>query len=178
MSLKDAATRAAVLGALHEAIGAELKTAKAELQQGLKAAKQDSGTQQIGVSLPDGKQVGKVTLVQPKPTAVVTDAEKFTAWVLDTRPGEIVRRFVTEVRPAWTTQVLKEIAAAGVVQWCDRETGEVHDVPGVVLQPRSAYPRMTIPDDGAAAIAQAWRTGTLAADFLPQLTAGASDDAA
>jgi hypothetical protein len=39
----------------------------------------------------------------------------------------------------------------------------IHEVPGVEMQGRAAYTRMTIPDAGKAAIAQAWREGRLAA---------------
>lgn len=176
MSLKDTATRAAVLSALHDAIGAELKEARAELQAGLREARAETGTQQIGVSLPSGQDVGKATLVQPKPAAVVVDQAAFTAWVRSTRPGEIVRRFVTEVRPAWQALLLKEITAAGVAQWCDPETGELHDVPGVAMQGRAAYTRMTVPDEGRQAIAEAWQSGELAHLVLPQITTTAAAD--
>lgn len=171
-TLKDVGTRTAVLAALADVINTELKASKAELQQRLKAAKEDTGTQQIGLSLPDGQDVGKASLVQPKPAAVIVDEKAFLAWVSEVRPGEIVRRFVTEVRPAWAALVLKEITAAGVARWCDKDTGELHDVPGVQLEGRAAYTRMTIPDEGHEAIAASWRNGQLAGLGLPQLTAG------
>ncbi|MGW7001326.1 hypothetical protein ACWGCW_00510 [Streptomyces sp. NPDC054933] len=177
MSLKDIATRTAVLSALADVINGELKAAKAELQEGLKAAKQESGTQQIGVSLPDGHDIGKVSLVQPKAAAVVVDEEAFRAWVRSVRPSEIVTRLVTEVRPAWAALVLKEVTAAGVAQWCDPETGELHDVPGVQMQGRAAYTRMAVPDDGREAIAAAWQNGQLAHLVLPQLAAAPTEEA-
>jgi hypothetical protein len=171
-TLKDVATRTAVLTTLADFINAELKASKAELQQRLKAAKEDTGTQQIGLSLPDGQDVGKATLVQPKAAAVIVDEKAFLAWVRQVRPSEIVSRVVTEVRPAWAALVLKEITAAGAVKWCDKDTGELHDVPGVQMQGRAAYTLMTVPDEGRDAIAAAWRNGQLAALGLPQLTAG------
>lgn len=177
MSLKDIATRTAVLSALAEAINDELKAAKKGLQEGLKAAKDETGTQQIGVSLPDGQDIGKVSLVQPKAAAIVTDDKAFLEWVRGVRPGEITTRLVTEVRPAWAALVLKEITAAGVVQWCDPETGELHDVPGVQMQGRSAYTRMTVPDAGRDAIATAWRNGQLAQLSIPQITAAPVEEA-
>lgn len=175
MSLKDAATRAAVLSALAEAIGDELKTAKAELQAELKAAKETTGTQQVGVSLPDGQDVGKVSLVQPKAAATVVDDKAFLEWARKVRPGEVVSRVTTEVRPAWLSLVLKEITAAGVVQWCDKATGELHAVPGVQIQGRAAYTRMTLSDDDKSAIAGAWRTGALAHLAVPQIAAGGAE---
>jgi len=172
VSLKDAARRAAVLSALVDAIGAELKTAKADLQAELKAAKEETGTQQVGVTLPDGQDVGKVSLVQPKAAAVVTDEKAFREWVATVRPGEVASRVVTEVRPAWAALVLKEATAAGVARWCDKETGELHDVPGMEIQGRTSYTRMTLPDEGRAAIAEAWRTRQIDHLILPQLTQG------
>lgn len=172
MSLKEAATRAAVLSALADAIGDELKTAKADLQVALKAAKEETGTQQVGVSLPDGQDVGKVSLVQPKPAATVTDGTALLEWARKVRPGEVVSRVVTEVRPAWLKLALAEMTAAGVAQWCDKETGELHAVPGVEMQGRASYTRMTLPDEGKAAIAEAWRTRKLDDLGLLQITEG------
>jgi hypothetical protein len=175
VSLKDAATKTAVLGALADLTDKELKTAKKELQAELKAAEEHTGTQKVGISLPDGHDIGTASLVQPKAAAVVTDAEAFLKWAMTVRPGEVVRRFVTEVRPAWQALVLKELTAAGVAQWCDKDTGEVHDVPGVVLQGRAAYTRMAVPDEGKQAIAAAWASGALAHLVLPQLAAGGAE---
>lgn len=177
MSLKDAATRAAVLTALAEAIGDELKTAKADLQAELKAAKESTGTQQVGVSVL-GKDVGKISLVQPKAAAVIVDEKAFREWVRSVREGEVVSRVVTEVRPAWRDLVLKQIGAVGVVQWADPDTGEVHDVPGVEMQGRAAYTRMTVPEEGKAAIAEAWRTGQLGHLVLPQIAPAPAAEAA
>lgn len=175
MSLKEVARRAAILSALADAIGSELKTAKAELQTELKAAKEETGTQQVGVTLPSGEDVGKVSLVQPKATAVIVDEEAFREWARSVRPGEVVSRVVTEVRAAWASLVLKEITAAGVVQWCDKDTGELHDVPGVEMQGRAAYTRMTLPDEGRAAIAAAWQAGELKDMELLQITQGGAE---
>jgi hypothetical protein len=172
VSLKEVATRAAVLSALADAIGDELKAAKAELQAELKAAKETTGTQQVGVSLPDGQDVGKISLVQPKATATVTDDKAFLEWARKVRPSEVVSRVVTEVRSSWLKLALAEMTAAGVAQWCDKETGELHAVPGVEIQGRAAYTRMTLPDDGKAAIAEAWRTRKLDHLNLLQLPQG------
>lgn len=161
MSLKDTARTVAALGTLHKAIGGELKAAKTELETGLRAEKKKTGTKSIGISLDDGTDIGTATIVQPDAEAVVTDAEKYKAWVMDHYASEIERRFVTEVRAAFTARLLKEMTAAGAAQWCNPETGEIHDVPGVTMQGRAAYTRLTVPDAGKAALAQAWREGRL-----------------
>lgn len=174
MSLKDIAARAAILSTLHDAIGDELKTAKKELEAGLKTAKAETGTQKISVSLDEGQDIGTVSLVQPKATAAVADPEKFTAWVIENYSSEIKREFVTVVKPAFQKKLLDQITAAGVAEWSDPETGVIHEVPGVALQGRAAYTRMTVPDVGKAAIAEAWRSGRLGATVPPALAPGTS----
>ncbi|NUP19234.1 MAG: hypothetical protein HOZ81_24705 [Streptomyces sp.] len=175
MSLKDIAARATVLSTLHDAIGAELKAAKKELEAGLRKAKQETGTQKIGVSLGEGPDVGTVSLVQPKAAAAVTDAEAFTHWVMENFGTEIERKFVTTVKPGFQKKVLDEVTAAGVVEWVDSGTGVIHEVPGVTMQGRSAYTRMTVPDMGKAAIAAAWREGRLGAAVPLALAPAAGD---
>ncbi|MFD4572057.1 hypothetical protein ACFWNK_02000 [Streptomyces sp. NPDC058417] len=161
MSLKDTARTVAVLATLHDAIGDQLKAAKRDLETGLRDAKTETGTQKIAINLADGPDIGTATLVQPKATAAVTDADAFTAWVVANFGTEIQRRFVTEVAPGFQKKVLAEITAAGIAEWADPETGVVHEVPGVSMQGRSAYTRLTVPDAGREAIAAAWQAGTL-----------------
>lgn len=174
MSMKETAARAAVLDTLHKAIGDELKAAKRELEDGLRAEKKKTGTQKVAISL-DEQDIGTASLVQPAAAAVVADVEKFKAWVMDHYASEIERKFVAEVRASFTARLLKEMTAAGVAQWADPETGEIHDVPGVAMQGRAAYTRMTVPDVGKQAIAQAWQSGALSHLVLPQLTAGGAE---
>lgn len=188
MSLKDTAVSAAVLDTLHKAIGDELKTTKQELEAGLRSAKEETGTQRISVSLDDdegqSQDIGTVSLVQPKAAAAVTDTDAFAAWVVsfgDRFQTEIERKFVTSVKPSFQKKILDEITAAGVAEWADPETGVIHTVPGVAMQGRAAYTRMTIPDAGKTAIAQAWRAGRLAsvvpAVAPPAIESGGDDTA-
>ncbi|MGR7002773.1 hypothetical protein ACU686_40320 [Yinghuangia aomiensis] len=174
MSIKDIAQRAAVLRTLKDAVVAESATADAELKEALREQKKVTGTTKIAIELPDETPIGSATLVQPSPKAVVEDEAAFTAWVRKVLPGEIVREFVTAVRPSTKEALLKAIATAGgeTPQWCDTGTGEVHTVPGVKIQPRAAYPRMTLPEDGKQAVAEAWQRGELVHMVLPQLTPG------
>lgn len=172
MNLKDQARRVAVLDALKTALDEELKTARADLQTGLKTAKKETGTQTIAVDL-NGQDIGKATLVQPKPQATVTDPAALLAWARTVAASEITTRLVTEIRPAWLAVLLKQLTAAGRPEWADPETGVIHTVPGVEMQPRAAQTRLTLPDEGKAAIADAWRTGELLRLALPELTAEA-----
>jgi len=177
MSLKDTARAVAVLSTLHDAIGDQLKTAKKELEVGLKAAKDETGTQKISVSLDEGQDVGTVSLVQPKAAAAVTDADAFTAWVVENFATEVERKFVTSVKPGFQKKILDQITAAGVAEWADPENGVIHSVPGVSMQGRAAYTRMTVPAEGKAAIAAAWREGRIEVGGLPAIAPAPADAA-
>lgn len=175
MSLKETAARAAVLSTLHAAIGDEVKTAKKELEEGLRAAKKETGTQKVTISLAeDEPEIGTVSLVQPKGAAVVSDEEAFKQWVMDHYGSEIERRFVTEVRASFVGRLLKKMTAAGAAEWADPETGVIHEVPGVEIQGRAAYTRMTIPDEGKATIATAWREGRIDMSGRPAIAPAAA----
>jgi hypothetical protein len=175
VSLADIAATEAVLKALHDEIGDRLKAVRADMQAGLDSA---DGVRQIAATLPDGTLVAKISLTDPAPAAQVTDPAAFTAWVRDHHPDKkaIVRRFVVEVRPATQTALLAEITAAGVPQWCDAETGEVHTVPGVEIRPtRSRGHSVRFEKAGREQVARAWQAGELAGIVLPQLTPGGAE---
>lgn len=171
--LKDNATREAVLKALYDAIGDELKACRAQVQAGLDEAQETSGTRQIEAPLPNGSVVAKISLTDPKPTASVADEAAFLAWVRDSHPSEVERRFVTEVRPAFATRVLAEMTAAGTPRVVDTETGEVHDVPGVEIRAtRARSHSVRFEKTGREDIAHAYRSGLLGHLVLPALTGG------
>ncbi|WBP89482.1 hypothetical protein [Kitasatospora cathayae] len=175
MNLADLAAREAVLKALADEIGDQLKAVRAEVQTELD---KNRGVQQVAAVLPDGRQVAKVSLTDPAPAAVVTDPEAFAAWVRDHHPdkGAVTRRFVLEVRPATQAALLAEMTAAGVPQWCDKETGEVHTVPGVEIRATRARSHSVRFDTGGRGrVAEAWRSGALTSLVLPELTAGGAE---
>jgi hypothetical protein len=141
----------------------------------MKAAREETGTTRIEATLPDGTVVAKVVLVPGSRAAEVVDEAAFLAWVRENRPDQIRREFVTSVREAFVKSLLKELTAAGVPQWVDQETGVVHDVPGVRMQPRASYTRTTWEKTGRDAVAEAWQSGALTALVLPELTAGGAE---
>ncbi|MFE5851983.1 hypothetical protein ACFQ61_01985 [Streptomyces sp. NPDC056500] len=169
-ALRDAITREAVLTALHKRIGDALKNTKADVQTLLDAAHAATGTARLDATLPDGTQVGSVTRTPGEVAAQVTDPDVFTAWVRKYYPSEHTVQLVRSVRPAFSTQVLAAVDAAGVPQWADPETGEVHDVPGVAIRPsRARSHALTFsrgskaqPTPGRELVAEAWRSGALA----------------
>ncbi|MEY9937349.1 hypothetical protein [Streptacidiphilus sp. MAP5-3] len=171
MSLKDDVLLQATLAALHDTIGEELATVKARVDTGLAEAKKTTGTQKLGAELPDGTDVATVTWVSPAAAATVTDENAFREWVRQHHPDQIHARVVVEVREAFAKGLLKEMTAAGVAQWCDTETGEVHTVPGVTLVGRRAYQRLLFKktngrEVGKEAIVSAWREARAAVPGL------------
>ncbi|MET7759768.1 hypothetical protein ABZT27_34465 [Streptomyces sp. NPDC005389] len=97
------------------------------------------------VTLDDDTKFATVTRVGGEAEARVTDREAFNAWVRDNYPEFFDFRVIparTEVviDSAFTDRVLGAVTAANTAQFADPETGEVHDVPGVAIQPtRKAY---------------------------------------
>ena len=172
MNLRELALEEATLKALADKVSDRLKAVRGELQSGLDAAEQETGTRQIAAALPDGTPVATLSLTDPKPEAQVTDADTFKAWVMSTFPGEIERRFVTEVRTAFLGKVLDEMTAAGVPRLVDKETGELHDVPGVEIKAtRSRNHSLRFKPTGRDDIAAAWAAGALA---IPGVTGPAA----
>jgi hypothetical protein len=71
-------------------------------------------------------------------------------------------RLVVTVREAFEKALLDEMTGAGVARWVDKDTGEIHDVPGVELKAtRSTTHSVRFEKSGQQAIAEAWRTGRL-----------------
>lgn len=160
MSLKDDAARVAVLSALADQVDAELKTAKRAFEESRAA----EGIKSIAAVLPTGESVGTISWVSPEPKAIVADPAAFLDWVKANRPEHIERRFVSEVRPAFAKALLADMTAGQSAVWSDKDTGEVVQVPGIKLQARAGYQRMTwakAGEGGQAAIAAAWRAGAL-----------------
>lgn len=171
VNLKALAQREAVLKALYETIGEELKSCRAQVQAGIDEAAETTGLRQIVAELPDGTVVAKIGLSDPKPEARVVDEAAFLAWVRESHPGEVERRLVTEVRPAFEAKLLSEMTGAGVP--CDPSTGEV--VPGVQIRAtRSRTHAVRFEKQGRADVAAAWQAGQLAHLVLPELTGGAA----
>lgn len=172
MDMQQLALEEAALKALSDAIGDRLKQVKADMQEALDT----TGASRVEAKLPDGTKVATISMTTPKPAAVVTDPDKFLAWVREHSPANIVTRLVTEVRPAYTTALLAEMTAAGVAEVADKETGVVEEVAGVEVRATRSRGHSVRPvDGGREAIAEAWQSGALAHLALPQITAGGAE---
>jgi hypothetical protein len=171
-NLRELALEEATLKALADLVTDRLKAVRAETQAALDTAEQETGTRQVAAVLTDVGAVATISLTDPKPEAKLTNLDAFQAWVMEAFPGEIERRFVAEVRGAFLSKVLDEMTAAGVARIVDKETGELHDVPGVeVRATRSRNHSLRFKPGGREGIAAAWQAGSLA---LPGVTGPAA----
>jgi hypothetical protein len=162
LSLRELALEEAQLKALADLVDDRLKDVRKAVQVEMKAAQKASGTKSIAVQLPDGTPVASITLPEASKEARITDSGAFLAWVLERYPAEVERQFVTMVRPAFAKKVLAEATAAGVARIADKETGELHALPGVEIKALSSgLHRLTPRAGGPALIAEAWRSGLL-----------------
>jgi hypothetical protein len=129
------------------------------------------------VTLDDDTKFASVTRVGGEAEAQVTNREAFAAWVRDHYPEHwdfriIPARTETVVDETFAATVLAAVDAAGVPQWADPESGELHEVPGVMIKPtRSRYYRWTFtreskrqPLDGRALVTNAVKAGALDLD--------------
>lgn len=179
----DAATLAAVLRR-RQAMRARLDQAEAlyedvnrEAVQLLDQQYKATRSTKADVTLDDDTKFANVTRVGGEAAAQVTDREAFAAWVRDHFPEHwdfriVPARTETVVDEAFASAVLAAVDAAGTPQFADPESGEVHEVPGVMIKPtRSRYYRWTFtrpskrqPLDGRALVAEAVEAGALDLD--------------
>jgi hypothetical protein len=157
MSLKDAATRVAVLKVLRDAVDAEYEAARRRVLDGLREARAELGLKSMRVTLTD-TPVATVTLVDPRPAVVVVDEKTFTTWVAENYPTEVETR--VQVRSSWQRQFISRLdASSGPV--VDPHTGKA--VTGLTAlaapEPRS-FSLRPLPG-GTEEITRAWRRGAL-----------------
>lgn len=163
--------RAAVLKALSNEVGTEIKTGKAGLRPVMDALDIDT----LGARLPDGTRVAKVRRAGGGTTAQVTDEAAFLRWVIANRPGEIVQA----VRESYRKALLEAAAKAGPDaadkkgRPLDPETGEPVD--GIGFAAGTAYLTVNFEPGGEDAIRAAWQSGRLSLDAMLALPAAGGD---
>lgn len=111
----------------------ELSVVRTILQKQLEKAREETGTRQIYVTLPDGTRVGTIGLTEDIRRAVVTDEKAFTDWVAQHYPEEVKRSFVSEIRPAFQKRIFGEIERRNTTEITDHETGEILTIPGIEI---------------------------------------------
>jgi hypothetical protein len=141
------------------------------------------------ITLDGETKFATVTRVGGEAEAQITDRGAFHAWVRDTYPDHfnfrvIPARTETTVDETFAAELLAQATAAGAAKYVDKETGEIHEVPGVAIQgTRRAYFRWLFtraskrqPMDGRALVASAVYDGRL--DLDAPLALPAADDTA
>jgi hypothetical protein len=158
MSLKEDATRVAVLKALRDTVDAEYEAARLRVLDGLRAARAELGLKSMRVTLPDDTPVATVTLVDPRPAVVVVNEGAFTTWVSENYPTEVETR--VQVRSSWQRQFVSRLDSS-CDPVADPRTGKV--VTGLAAlpapEPRS-FSLRSLPG-GSEAITRAWRRGAI-----------------
>ncbi|MER5221863.1 hypothetical protein [Streptomyces flaveus] len=157
MSLRDHATRVAVLRVLRDVVEAEYRATRREVLDGLRAARAELGLKSIRATLPDGTPIATITLIDPQPTVVIADEHAFLAWVAENHPDEV--ETLTQVRPHWQREFFARLAGLDAVT--DPHTGEV--IPGLATLPASeprSFSLRPVPG-GTEQVARAWHTGEI-----------------
>lgn len=157
--------------ALLKAVDARLKDARAaadgEIREGWRPGDRNTAV------LPDGAEIGTVTLTKGRAKAVMDDEAAFEAWVKATHPEQFETVTVTRVRPEFRERLMS--AARQLGHPVDAETGE--EVPGITVTTGEPYPMVKLAPDAPALIAAAWQSGglaeVLAGLFRPELESGA-----
>ncbi|KAA6215122.1 hypothetical protein CP973_00185 [Streptomyces albofaciens JCM 4342] len=173
-SLRDLALEEAALDLLAARVAAAKKNVRTRMQRALDDAATRDGVERIAATLPGGEQVATISLRKGETGPVVTDEEALARWLRQTWPDQewTETRIVRTVKPWRLAELIAEMQAAGAARIADRTTGEVHDVPGVVIKPtRARTHALTWRTGGKDATAEAWRTGALARQFAA-ITAG------
>jgi hypothetical protein len=152
MSAHETALMFALLKVLTTQLVGAKKTADADIRTTWKVKDRNAAV------LPDGTELGSVTLAKGKTTAHLSDEDVFLAWVLETHPDQVEQISITRVRPDFQDQILSFARKTG--RTVDPATGE--EVPGVQVVEGDPYPTTRLEPDAAALVAKAWQDGSLA----------------
>lgn len=134
LNLRELALREATLTLRLNSTKDELKSVREATQRALEQTNKENGTRQISVTLRDGTQVGTISLNEDTREAAVIDEEALKEWISRNYPGEIQRKLVAEIRPAFLSRLLADVTRAGTVRVADTETGEIQEIPGVEIR--------------------------------------------
>lgn len=151
MSAREDATRAALL----KVIGEQLKAAKAGTDGQIAGTwrPKDRST----AVLPNGSEIGTVTLAAGRTTARLSDEAAFRAWVEKVHPDQMETVTITRPDPGFVARLMS--AAQKLGHPVDAETGE--EVPGITVVQGDPHPMVKLDPDAAAVVAAAWQDGQL-----------------
>lgn len=161
MNLREIALREAELTLRIGQLKKELNTVREATQAALEKAHEETGTRQISVTLPDGRRVGTISVNEDTQKPEITDEDTYREWVSQHYPSEVQRKFVAEIRPAFTSSILAEMTKAKGPRITDTETGEIRYVPGVEIRTtkRGGHTLRFRDDDAKEAVRAAFQAG-------------------
>lgn len=153
MTAHETALRFALLKVLTGQLGTSKKVADSEIRTTWRVKDRNAAL------LPDGTEIGAVTLASGKKSAKVNDDDAYLAWVLETHPEEVeqITTTVTRVKPDYTERTLSYARQTGHA--LDPATGEI--VPGVKVEEGDPYTMTRLAPDADQLVAKAWRDGSL-----------------
>ncbi len=103
----------------------------------------------------DDQVIGKVSLVEPRPSPVVFDENAFFKWVAENHESEVVMN----VRESFKKYILDNVIAEGN-EAVLKTTGEI--IPGILFQLRSPYVSMRFEKTGRDVLSEALRNDKVA----------------
>jgi hypothetical protein len=155
---RQAAIRVAALKALYDKVRAAYNQARADAVAALTPG------DRLHAALPDGSDIGTVSVVDGKTTAKVTNPSALLEWVQINAPDEV--ETVAQVRESYVGALLARCENVDG-QAMHAKTGEL--LPGVRFETGEPYARVTQTNDQQATFVEAWLHGDLAG-VLPGLT--------
>lgn len=177
-TLRELALEEAALDLLAARVADAKKDVRKRMQTALDAAARRDGVERVVATLPTGEAVATISLRPGATGPVVTDEEALARWLRQTYPDQdwTTSRIVREVRPWKLAELVAQMDAAKAAQIVDPDTGEVHDVPGVLIKPTRARTHSLLwkktgkAETGKCAVGEAWRSGALTR-YMHALTA-------
>ncbi|MGW3057708.1 hypothetical protein ACWC98_17555 [Streptomyces goshikiensis] len=172
-TLRELALEEAALDLLAARVATAKKDVRTRMQVALDAAAKRDGVERVVATLPNGETVATISLRAGATGPVVTDEEALARWLRQTYPEQdwTTTRIVREVRPWKLAELVAQMDAAQTAQIVDPDTGEVHDVPGVIIKPTRARTHgLTWKKGGKELTGEAWRSGALRR-YMQALTA-------
>ncbi|MER6196739.1 hypothetical protein ABT234_05080 [Streptomyces sp. NPDC001586] len=172
-TLRELALEEAALDLLAARVATAKKDVRTRMQMALDAAAKRDGVERVVATLPNGETVATISLRAGATGPVVTDEEALARWLRQTYPDQdwTTTRIVREVRPWKLAELVAQMDAAQAAQILDEDTGEVHDVPGVIIKPTRARTHgLTWKKGGKELTGEAWRSGALRR-YMQALTA-------
>jgi hypothetical protein len=156
MTERDAVIRVAALKALYDKVREAYNQARTDAVDAL------SPGDRLHAALPDGSDIGTVTVVDGRTSAKVTNPVALLEWVQANAPDEVEQ--VPRVRESYLGALLSRCENVDGAAM-HAKTGEL--LPGVRFETGEPYARVTQTADQQAAFVEAWLAGELTAVLPP-----------